>query len=275
MTITIDDRPVAGLTPTRPVEYQSEEGGYAIVTLRKTEITSFIDALRRGRRLTLADASGEGAEVSLEGAMAALLFMDDVQGRIGTVTALVRGGTTPASAIPAPRPPPQVHPLRVPEGAYADPDHARIVRQHLAREQPDACEPQEADFANLDEVLPLGNDKELVSLLCSRGAYNFSSTYFLIEGGDAEDARPVHFPSPLPREPQDTLDDSSLTNGAFDPQSGRLGFFAKGRGLGDCGASGEYAWTGEDFTLVSYQLMDACRGVPMDSWPVLWRANLR
>jgi antitoxin (DNA-binding transcriptional repressor) of toxin-antitoxin stability system len=275
MTITINGGPVAGLTATRPVEDQGQEEGYAIVTLPKAEITSFIDALRRGRRLELTGASGEGAVVSLDGAMAALLFMDDVQGRIGTVTALVRGGTTPASAIPAPPPPPQVHPLRVPEGAYADPDHARVVRQRLAREQPDACEPQYADIGDADDVLPLGDDKELVSLLCWRGPYNESFTYFLVEGGNAEDARPVHFPSPLPHEPQDTLDDSSLTNGGFDPQSGHISFFAKGRGIGDCGAIGDYAWTGERFALVSYHLMQVCRLVPMSFWPVLWRADLR
>jgi antitoxin (DNA-binding transcriptional repressor) of toxin-antitoxin stability system len=275
MTVTIDGGPAAGLMPTRPVEYQGEEGGYAIVTLRETEIASFIDAVRRGRRLRLADASGKGGAVSLDGAMAALLFMDDVQGRIGTVTALVRPGGTPASAVPPPPPLPKVRPLPAPEGAAADPDHARVVRQRLAREQPDACEFEDTDFANVDEVLPLGEDKALVSLLCWRGAYNFTSTYFVVEGSDAENARPVRFPSPIAAVDPDATDESSLTNGYFDPQSGRLGFFGKGRGPGDCGESGDYAWTGKDFALVSYQFMDVCRGVPMPFWPVLWRADVR
>ncbi len=35
-----------------------------------------------------------------------------------------------------------------------------------------------------------------------------------------------------------------LINSDFDPKTGQIGFFAKGRGIGDCGSSGGYAWTG-------------------------------
>lgn len=269
--VTVAIEGLEDVRPSWPVERREE--GYAIITVPEAEVTPFINALRQGRRLSLTGPSGEQAEISLDGATAALLFMDDMQGRVGTVTALVRPGTNPASTVPTPPPPPEVRPVRVPEGAYADPGHARIVRERLAQEEPDACDPPQAGSADADQVLPLGDDKELVSLMCWQGPYNSASRYFRVDGGNADNAQPVRFPAPLAG--ADEQEGNSITNGFFDPPSGLLGFFGKGRGIGDCGASGEYAWTGERFALVSYQFINVCRLVPEVFWPVLWRADLR
>jgi hypothetical protein len=114
----------------------------------------------------------------------------------------------------------------------------------------------------------------LVSILCTRGAYNFEHVYYIVESGNAAGAKPAVFPVPEAREGRQTRENNSLVNGAFEPKTGLLGFFSKGRGIGDCGISGEYAWTGERFLPVSYRVMDTCRGVPQPFWPALWRAEV-
>ena len=65
-----------------------------------------IEALRRGDRLELTLAAAEPALVSLAGSAAALHYMDAVQGRAGTVTALADAGDAPAATVaPVPEPP--------------------------------------------------------------------------------------------------------------------------------------------------------------------------
>ncbi len=51
------------------------------------------------------------ASFSLAGLAAALLAIDEAQGRIGTVTALIRRGPKPASTVPAARPLPKLKPV--------------------------------------------------------------------------------------------------------------------------------------------------------------------
>ncbi len=54
-----------------------------------------------------------------------------------------------------------------------------------------------------------------------------------------------------------------------------LSSFARGRGLGDCGVIADWAWDGGGFRLLGYTVMEECRGVPVDDWPVLYRARRR
>ena len=49
--------------------------------------------------------------------------------------------------------------------------------------------------------------------------------------------------------------------------------FYLGRGIGDCGTRGEWAWDGSKFHLTRYTAMDDCRGIPSNDWPVLYRAG--
>ncbi|WOS64613.1 DUF1176 domain-containing protein [Sinorhizobium fredii] len=46
-----------------------------------------------------------------------------------------------------------------------------------------------------------------------------------------------------------------------------------GRGAGDCGEKGEWAWDGERFQLLRYSGLDMCRGIVAGEWPVIYRAN--
>ena len=60
----------------------------------------FIAALRKSETLNLATVDGKWkADISLHGAVAALLT-DEIQGRIGTKTALIGAGDKPRTAVP-------------------------------------------------------------------------------------------------------------------------------------------------------------------------------
>jgi hypothetical protein len=69
--------------------------------------------------------------------------------------------------------------------------------------------------------------------------------------------------------------DNSTVNGQYDPGSRTLSAFAKGRGIGDCGVSQTWVWTGDRFTLGGESVMGDCAGVPSDYWPMTWRSRSR
>jgi hypothetical protein len=49
-----------------------------------------------------------------------------------------------------------------------------------------------------------------------------------------------------------------------------LSSLAKGRGIGDCGASENYVWDGGEFRLIESRAMHVCRGAW--EWIRLWEA---
>jgi hypothetical protein len=55
--------------------------------------------------------------------------------------------------------------------------------------------------------------------------------------------------------------DSQLVNVAFDPKTGVLSEYNKWRGLGDCGSSTNWVWTGKQFAAVTHDTMPECRGI--------------
>lgn len=277
MNVEIDGAAVAGVPSQTAVTDNNVAFGFSIARLAPRHVAPLLEALRDGNQLKLVASEGTGQEFSLVGSAAALLFMDDVQGRVGTETALARPGTRPASTVPVAISPPRVVPFKVPQGAAADPAFAPIVREKVA----DYCDPLENspfESSDADRVNPLGDDKVLVSLMCSWGVYNLQHIYFVVDGGNARQAQPIEFPRPERQaEPDGSAPEYDyLTNGEFNPDSGLLSFFDRGRGsAADCGMTGTYAWTGIDFELVEYRRMPVCRGVPEPFWPVLWRATTR
>lgn len=267
VTLGIDGEPIPGVTKDRSIDSLESELAYPAVKLAANEVTPFVAALRSGNRLRLVAGDGTEAAVSLQGAVAALLFMDDVQGRIDTETALIRRGPQSASAVPAAPPLPVVQARPAGRGDTVAPGLAAAVGARAPVSEDEACKPNDA------EAFPLGDGRALVGLPCAGGAYNWATQYFIVDGGDPARARPATFP-----QPGEAAAGQAATNTLFgsdvDVASGQVRFFSRGRGPGDCGSRGVYAWTGEAFAVVSFAAMHACRGVPADFWPVLWRSTM-
>ena len=219
-----------------------------------------VSALGRGRRATIT-GFGRARPVSLGGAAAAFLWIDEQQRRLGTTTALIRRGDAAPRAVEPARERPRVTPLRISGGGSGDerPVPAALEALPAVKE----CRVDVPD--GQARVWRIGVEKLLWEVPCYRGAYNAGSRLF-IAGPDGDDAHPLGLPvargEPTP----------FIVNGDFDPESGLLTSFDKGRGVGDCGVARAWAWTGRGFVLTGEAAMEECWGLPSDEWPVLYEA---
>lgn len=262
-----------------------DESAYR-VTDRRANAAILAEA-RRAAELTLVfdpplqgvDGVGpEGVKISLSGASAALLWMDERQKRVGTVTALARPGNRQASEVP-PAPPLPSQPPNPPATGAAPQSLAPATLEAVMaafRAMPgDACD-QDDEERGPPSVDRLSARQLLVGVRCWRGAYNFSRTYFIVEEGERPTVRAASFSRPGGASETDSGSpepDSIIVNGEYDPQSGLINHFSKGRGLGDCGTIGHWRWDGRAFLPTFYQSMPTCRGVLLSNWFTLYRTQ--
>lgn len=254
--VTIDGRRMAAVE-TSPQEPE--------VTL--ADPTAAVAALVAGRQMTLS-LGREVQPMVLTGATAALLWIDERQGRLDTVTALVRRGSQPASAVP---PAPSLPAVRAAPaisqegfGQYAPRLPATIEAMAETREcradtefSPDVQ--KEVQSARLDART------ELWGVPCYVAAYNSGTRYFLT-GPNGSGPRLLTLRGT--GEPTDIL-----TNASYSPDTRTLTQFSKGRGLGDCGVASSWVWTGTSFVLSEESVMENCWGAMADRWPTTWRTR--
>lgn len=229
---------------------------------------AFIDEVRNGSVLSTSAHPGESdPQVSLRGLSAALLLMDEAQDRLDTRTAALRRGTRAEGAVRAKEPLPVLHAAAAPK-PLTEADANRIAAAvRLAQADRLAQEDCDEDIGT-DQAFALTDDEALVVLQCWRGAYQESGLPFRTPRGSPEHARPIV----LDTVGGDTTD--LVTSADYDPATGVLHHFAKGRGLGDCGEVARWVFDGERFRLARYARMDRCAGLLADRWPVLWRATI-
>ncbi|HAV49109.1 MULTISPECIES: DUF1176 domain-containing protein [unclassified Brevundimonas] len=252
-TLTIDGQPFASRI----------EDDLARIPADRTR--AVIDALAEGRAAELGTADGSLA-VSVSGISAALLWIDERQGRLGTVTALIRKGDAPASTVPA------APTLPVVAAAPA------VAQTGLTATQlPDAVEDLDPvrtcrtdtdfnpDFQYDIQQYRLAADTVLWGVPCFMGAYNTGYLYVLTDNAGAS---PRIVSLPTTGEAMETP-----INPEYDPATRRLEAFGKGRGLGDCGTVHQWIWTGRAFVLEHERRMEACMGVTADLWPVTWNTR--
>jgi len=241
----------------------SNDGETAEVALAPAEADALVAGARKATALTLR-RDGRSQKISLAGSVAAMLWIDERQGRLNTPSALIRKGTS-GSPPPAPRlpridmKPAAGKPLTKEQSAAL----VKAMRAELNRREPDSCE-EMSDGS--DGAFPLDDSTRLIVVACSRGAYNVASQFWLVPGRDVAKAKPAEFEGSGGRSANE------LVNADYDPKTGRVMFFAKGRGIGDCGSSGSYGWTGTRFAVVELSSMSECRRIPGDDWITLFRS---
>lgn len=269
-SITLDGATVPATVAQLPVSHPDPET--AVVTIPGAGLDAFLAAARKATKLT-ATLGGRRFEISLSGSVAALLWIDEQQGRLDTATALVRKGDRPISAVPAAKPLPVVTAITTAgKPALPKPETERLVaglRKAVQQAEPDLCEAPEDAASIPDQVYPLGDDRQLVALFCGLGAYNAVTGFWTVEGADPAKASKL-----VLQRPGETAD-NMLINAEYDPATGRLTFDAKGRGIGDCGSTGTYVWDGSRFVLGEFSTMDPCRGLPQEDWLTLVRHEIR
>lgn len=233
---------------------------------RPAAVAAFVSRLRNGAKLQV--GSDASAYIPLDGMVAALLRIDDRQGRIGGVTALIRKGPAPASrATLAPSLP--VVPTRKIVSQLPDREEQSLITRAKRIWDASSCEDSASKYLE-EAAYALNTRKALVFLPCIQGAYQGSSEVFIVPriGGGA--------PEPIKlRGPAGGVLDSSLTEPSFDPATGALSTFAKGRGLADCGFRAEWIWDGQAFQISAASQQDTCGGVGPGDWPTLYRSRKR
>jgi hypothetical protein len=229
------------------------------------EIHTLIDALRNGHALT----SGE-AKTSLDGLSAALLLIDDVQGRIDTDSAWIRRGDKLPDAVPAAPTAPVVvaHPYHGP--ALTKTESAAVTAAALAQSKQDSnadCDLDASEDTPNTEADRLDEHDALVMVECYRGAYQSGYRMFRVPIAQPAKVRMIVLPSIPGQQAEDILTDAE-----YDAAKGTLKHFAKGRGIGDCGESAQWTFDGRDFVLAAMASEPRCPGILLD-FPVLWRSR--
>ena len=191
--------------------------------------------------------------LSLAGMKAALLKMDDLQGRVGTVTALVKPGSKPAGAVLPPVPAPVLRPLAPPPERKQDAALLPVIVKKLPK---GGCDEKPELFGGeaQSEIYRLSASKMLLLVECGRGAYQSSFAVWI-----ADDKAP-YAATRARLTDADGAPDDDLLNASFD--KGELGSYAKGRGIGDCNTQASWLWTAEGFKLASASSARLCRGMP-------------
>ncbi|HQT45628.1 MAG TPA: DUF1176 domain-containing protein [Acidocella sp.] len=240
-------------------------------------VRQLIEAARNGQEIELAVVANAGGGVrsiplSLHGFSAALLRMDARQGRVGTETALLNPGTQPARAVP-PAPPMPLVPWHPITAQLAPGEDKRLIdtvtkagTAVLEHEQCDASQ-DSSDFT--PSVFALGTKQALVLIPCIEGAYQGSYVGFIAGRADRTQAE-LKLSTPMKGNDASDQSTTMLTEADFDPKTGMLSMFAKGRGLGDCGEAASWIWEGTRFVLSSLTYQDNCGGVMAGDWPVLF-----
>ncbi|WP_242421340.1 DUF1176 domain-containing protein [Acidovorax sp. Root267] len=213
------------------------------------DVPRLLQELLKNEEATLA-AGKDRWVLSLAGASAVLLKMDEAQGRVGTPGALVRRGTRPEASVLPPLPAPVVKavsplPTRKGDATLAKPLIAALDRAS-AEGQCNGDDP--FNLANV-QVYRLTERKLLLSVPCGMGAYNFTSLLWM-----AND-RPPYKPEPV----QDV-------DGEFDPATGSVHSAMKGRGIGDCWWVRQWQFDGQGFVLTSESGDSMCRGFAGGAW---------
>jgi hypothetical protein len=282
-TMKFNDPSLPGLPDSAITGKTDENTGRRRIVLTDTvSADTLIASIRKAETIRITRQDPPGAKdksdplesaISLSGAAAALLWIDEQQKRLDTVTALIRKGGKSASTMP---PQPKAPMIVVAKPATGTPPE-KTSPALIARGR--ALCGEEDEGSKLQETWPLGGNRFLYAFNCpdSSGAYNYHYGLLTATAGNPASARTVTLAWPVKIGDIETDFESErpAVNPLFDPKTMTLSTFDKGRGLGDCGTSEHWVWDGKAFRLALLKMMGQCRGIQTDDWPVLYRAERR
>ena len=231
----------------------------------------FIDTIKDGSFLSFA----KDQDISLSGLKAALLAMDDAQGRVGTVTAFIRPGKEPASKVPEAPPLPRV-PHTPPVTPLSKETEQKIITS-IRSVQTTALADNECDAderTHSDEAYALTDKQTIVVVDCYMAAYQSRFLIFVADTKNPAKAELLNLPYPqangdkLAVEPPGVLIDAD-----YSPEDKTISFSERESSGGLCGSSGTWTFDGKSFRLTNYShRYDLCEGWQRGDWPTLIRS---
>ena len=176
--------------------------------------------------------------LSLNGLKAALLKMDDLQGRVGTRGALVRKGAHDERGVPDALP--ALHPHPAPNFALKSTDPA-LLKLVLPSLGADCNAPLKEGVDGADAAIHRVSDDQVIVLReCQRGAFQSAYAAFPQADGSSQ---------PL------------AMNVQWEGSGGSLRSIGKGRAENDCGDDAFWTWTGHELELYNAHVEPLCRGM--------------
>lgn len=217
------------------------------------------------------EVSGPGfaIKVPLHGLKAALLKIDDLQGRVGSESALIRKGERPESAVPPPPASPAVRLAVLPADHQGDAARFEQLQASLAKSRPggDACwEPAGTAAASAGDSAMRLSDRTLLVLhqAPSSSPYNFDWCAWIVQDHAPWKTNEVVFADRPPGEP-DVNFGGEVTVSSREVSGGSVAILSAnwyGSSQRDCGSYAEWAWTGSAFALIHFSATDVCIGLP-------------
>jgi len=265
-----------GLAPTAPLTLTIDGRSFTTERIADADLpmgrvagpdaTPVVRALASGKTAVIR-AGDRSVILSLAGAAATMLWIDERQGRLHTPGALVRVGEQPNLTRAPDLPTVAAGPAADQAGFGGKSPRLPATIEALPAVQ--SCRKETAWNEYVQKSVTsarLGPNQELWAVPCFAGAYNLGQQVF-VTGPGGRDPTPVAFPtaSGTPTE--------TVVNAEYDPATRTLSAFNKGRGLGDCGITQRWIWTGRGFVLKQEREMRDCMGVPSELWPTLWRTR--
>lgn len=203
-------------------------------------------------RSSVADVSTRSTHwaLSLAGLNAALLKMDEVQGRLQTPGALIRkGNARPEASVPRAVAAPVID-NRLPVPSLPG-DTALAPKVFASLDLKDARENcnDGAKFSVTDlHVRRLTVNSLLASLGCRTGAYNFITYNWVVTDAPPWQSKPID------------------ADGEFDARDGSITSVFKGRGIGDCISNTTWHLTPEGFVKTAASGDGMCLGFAGGAW---------
>lgn len=233
-----------------PVSFYEEYGflrdvdGVTFGLAGGADLDKLFAALRKGRKLALSyetpDGKTQKQSFSLSGLAAVLLWIDEQQSRVGRSTEI----SSPAGV----------------EGEAEFKATKEIADKIEARVKFD-CEPPVPNRPDIESYrLPGGFALHVAP--CFAGAYNFTQLYFLERRGELQLLYFADYGDAW-------TGTNQLFNSEYDPKTGWLSASYKGRGVGGCGSTGQWIWSGYSFRLVEFTVWPDC-DQPSDEWTVVY-----
>jgi hypothetical protein len=132
-----------------------------------------------------------------------------------------------------------------------------VIAAGLSKADCDKGVDQEQDESGY-EMDDLGGGLGLVTVSCWWGAYNYGDIFFDVDPAHPDQARLLSFSSFDDKAKPNTV--FVLVNAEFTPETKILSEDYKGRGIGDCGTMGDWAWGGSAFALKQFWSKPDCDG---------------
>ena len=181
--------------------------------------------------------------VSGAGAVEALQQMDDVQGRTGRPSALVRKGGGSDADVASPMAMPRMDATRIPTTSQPGDDALAVRVMTSVRSTPECPLLDDGDAQGKARLWHLDANRLLVTQACSAGVGGAANGYWIANLRPPYDAKPLTY------------------SGIDDDGAGSIVARHLGGAAGDCGSAERWTWRGFRFEQTYAASLGLCRGV--------------